>query len=211
MRYVNYYRNELKAITGKFPDAGDAIPPDVFDRECPLPQLPAAMRAYYLAAGKHRLNTVFNPLYPPAELELRDGFLFFMDENQLVCRWALQETDLTQDDPEVFQMQENENGKVTAYSEKMPFSSFMAYALTYYAMQDEEPEDFDAWERRLNLYMECWKMHRVCVCCNQPVEDPDEFHPFGFVTMNPDDPDYPRNYRGAHRKCLTEFADANRL
>jgi hypothetical protein len=67
-------------------------------------RLPAALRDYYLVAGRERvLNHVFNRLCLPEEWELHSGKLVFMEENQTVVVWGVTATTRPTHDPSVFQ------------------------------------------------------------------------------------------------------------
>ncbi len=67
-------------------------------------RLPAAMRDYYLVAGRERvLNHAFNRLCLPSEWELHLGKLIFMEENQTVVVWGVTATTRPTHDPPVFQ------------------------------------------------------------------------------------------------------------
>ena len=66
-------------------------------------QLPVALRDYYLVAGRERkLNTAFNRLLAPDELELHSRKVVFMEENQAVVAWATTVSP-SSTDPSVFQ------------------------------------------------------------------------------------------------------------
>jgi hypothetical protein len=64
--------------------------------------LPAALGDYYRLAGKHKLvSDGMNHLRKPSKLQLSDGVLVFMDENQDVFSAGVLAADLGKDDPPV--------------------------------------------------------------------------------------------------------------
>jgi hypothetical protein len=87
-------------------------------------RLPAAMREYYLLAGRlDRLNRAHNRLYAPTELQIVDGYLVFMEENQGVALWGIPVRRLAADDPFVHQRASHPDAKW--YSERLRFSAFL--------------------------------------------------------------------------------------
>lgn len=92
------------------------------ERELGL-KIPAALREYYLAAGRLPLNKEHNRLRDPAELSLLEGKLVFMEENQVVVFWGTDERACDQDDPEVFQA--NNEVPIVWYSEQISLSDFI--------------------------------------------------------------------------------------
>jgi hypothetical protein len=66
-------------------------------------QLPAALRSYYLVAGKHKLNRVYNRLYDPNAWRVHLDHLVFMEENQAVVFWGIPMKQLSLLDPSIYQ------------------------------------------------------------------------------------------------------------
>ena len=63
---------------------------------------PAALREYYLIAGRERrFNTACHRLLASSEWTLDKQKLIFMDENQSVCCWGVSVRDRRVDDPSV--------------------------------------------------------------------------------------------------------------
>src|SRR4051812_28923382 len=53
-------------------------------------RVPAALREYYLVAGRERrFNACCNRLLPPSEWAVDKQRLVFMEENQAVCCWGV--------------------------------------------------------------------------------------------------------------------------
>lgn len=68
--------------------------------------LPKTLRDFYLLVGNHEpINYSFNRLIGVEQLEIEAGKLFFYQENQGVCDWAIDESDLAQAGPPVWQGQ----------------------------------------------------------------------------------------------------------
>jgi len=65
--------------------------------------LPDALYQYYLQVGKMQVNSAHNRLFPPEELEIMDGYLVFMQENQSVVLWSVKESELNSENPNVYQ------------------------------------------------------------------------------------------------------------
>jgi hypothetical protein len=73
-------------------------------------KLPKTMVDYYLIAGNCReLNLYHNPLYSLDKLKVEEGFLWFIKENQEVVRWGIKTKDLADQDPRVWQRNNDTN------------------------------------------------------------------------------------------------------
>jgi hypothetical protein len=78
--------------------------------------LPKALSTYYRVLGKHKINFGHNRLarlggrkkHDEPLLARRENWLYFMEENQVVCEWAIKVADCARDDPNVFQGQEGD-------------------------------------------------------------------------------------------------------
>lgn len=63
-------------------------------------RFPAVLRAYLLAlGGNEAINQSCNRLLPLHEINITDGYLILIEENQDVCRWGIAIADLAQDNP----------------------------------------------------------------------------------------------------------------
>jgi hypothetical protein len=118
--YVDQFRETLRVPLSET----DGIPDSVIDGLLEGRQIPEAMRAYYRVAGNHWLNTNHNELRTIDSFESTDGYTIFMDENQVVVQWAIRNTDLSADDPFVYQGRRVESG-YEWYAEKYTFSRFV--------------------------------------------------------------------------------------
>jgi hypothetical protein len=67
-------------------------------------KLPAALRTYYAALGKHKeMNQTQDSLILPEQLHVdRNGRMVFYTENQFAAVWGILLTDMEQDDPPVY-------------------------------------------------------------------------------------------------------------
>ncbi len=97
-------------------------------------RLPAALRNYYLVAGRERLlNQIFNRLWTPGEWELHRGKLIFMEENQGAVVWGVTATSATKDDPAVFQSAVVDGEPDKWYQEQRQCSIFLSVMLHWQA------------------------------------------------------------------------------
>jgi hypothetical protein len=78
-------------------------------------RLPEPLREYYLSVGRHKINRAHNRLWPPDALEISQGRLVFMEENQCVAFWGVRSRTLAAD-PVVFQTTDLEDGDWVAES-----------------------------------------------------------------------------------------------
>ena len=92
-------------------------------------RLPAAMRDFYLVAGRAPENLEHNRLAPPEHLDVEGRYLVFMEENQRVVDWGLRLSMIATADPNVWQRVNNDPPKW--YSETMPFSIFILENLAW--------------------------------------------------------------------------------
>ncbi len=88
-------------------------------------RLPESLRKYYLVTGNlPEINKYHNRLLNLIELRVDDnGFILFMEENQAVVYWGIKLDNITDSDPEVWQIINEE--PFEAYSEELPFSGFI--------------------------------------------------------------------------------------
>jgi hypothetical protein len=83
-------------------------------------RLPAPLRDYYLKVGRHKINRVHNRLWPPEALEISQGRLVFMEENQGVVFWGVRSRSEAAD-PLVYQTTELDDGEWVAESKCSQF------------------------------------------------------------------------------------------
>ncbi len=93
-------------------------------------RLPVALRAYYRLAGEAEINTLHNQLLPPEDLEVQEGHLLFMDENQGVVSWGVRVKDLGAPDPVV--QQRNNTPPCRWFSERKRFTAFLTSLFRWY-------------------------------------------------------------------------------
>jgi len=122
---VTEYIEALAPLIERPIGPGDGLPATLIEtaeRKSGL-KIPAALREYYLVAGRLSLNKEHNRLYDPEELRLHEGKLVFMEENQRVVFWGMDEIACEQQDPEVFQA--NNEVRIVWYAEGLSFSDFI--------------------------------------------------------------------------------------
>lgn len=98
-------------------------------------RVPAALRDYYLVAGRERrFNACLHRLLPPTKWFLDKQRLIFMEENQCVCWWGVSIRNAGSDDPPVSQGINDE--PISWYPEHRKCSVFLAVMLHYQAVGD---------------------------------------------------------------------------
>ncbi|HUG66419.1 MAG TPA: hypothetical protein VMM76_01630 [Pirellulaceae bacterium] len=137
MTFESWYIEQFRGTLGETLSESEGIPDSIIDSLLDGRQIPEAMRAYYRVAGNHWLNTNHNQLRPLGSLEFVDGYLIFMDENQVVVQWAIRDLDLAVDDPIVYQGQHRDSG-YEWHAEKYTFSRFMI-AMWRWILTGEDP------------------------------------------------------------------------
>jgi hypothetical protein len=96
-------------------------------------QIPAALRDYYLVAGRERrFNACHNRLLAPQKWNIDRQRLIFMEENQAVVWWGVSTRNPDSDDPPVSQGINDE--PVTWFPEHRKCSVFLAVMLHYQAV-----------------------------------------------------------------------------
>ncbi|MBA4192089.1 MAG: hypothetical protein C0467_29270 [Planctomycetaceae bacterium] len=129
-RFADGYRSVLAAITGRASSAHGFPLRAVESAETRLGfTIPEALRDYYLSVGRHELNRVHNRLWPPDDLEVHDGRLVFLEENQCVLFWGVGRR-TTAADPVVSQTMDLDDG---GWSAEVRCSLFLPAMLCYYA------------------------------------------------------------------------------
>ena len=121
----------LTRVLGRALSAADAIAParlDTAERRLGFP-LPASMRDLYLSAGAAPEFQAHNALRTPETLDVEDGFLLFMEENQNVVDWGIRVPIDLESDPEVWQRVNGDQPEY--YSEDTPFSVFIIQNLAF--------------------------------------------------------------------------------
>ncbi len=119
------YLAALKTLTGRPLTPRDGLPRTQLipcERRLKL-KLPASLKIYYELAGKLPINTEHNQLYSPGELNIENGKLVFMEENQGVVFWGLDFAELKKPDPMVYQA--NNETEIVWYSEDLCFSDWI--------------------------------------------------------------------------------------
>ncbi len=94
--------------------------------------LPVALRTFYKILGNTTAITQsFNRFLPPEQLQLKDKWLTFVDENQEVCSWALNLAEFSENDPPVYQSQDRQ----TYHSEQVGLNQFVEICIYYQLAQ----------------------------------------------------------------------------
>jgi len=110
-------------------------------------RIPKPLRDYYLSVGRHELNRVHNRLLPPDALEIAQGRLIFMEENQCVFFWGVRSRTAAAD-PIVFQTTDLDEGNWVA---EAPCSQFLSGMLCCHAGCCENPGQAAFWFSTVTL------------------------------------------------------------
>lgn len=108
-------------------------------------RLPVVLLDYYRQLGANKkINQIGEYLYSPANLELKDGFLFFYVAEQETMWWAMRENDLQKDNPPVYAcIWEDSRFKYILESETLEqFLNAMAYSHALYSLPINSEGDF---------------------------------------------------------------------
>jgi hypothetical protein len=141
MNYQEYFKKELETIIDRTITSNDGIPKQQLDKQLSEEniRIPDSLYQYYLTCGKLAINKEHHNLFNPDEFEYIDDFLVFMEENQRTVIWGFLKNDLGNEDPIVYQGQENE--KTTWYMEDMEFSKFIVDAWKF--LKGKPPYDLE--------------------------------------------------------------------
>jgi hypothetical protein len=105
-------------------------------------RVPAALREYYLVAGRERrFNMSCNRLLPPSEWRVDKQRLVFMEENQAVCCWGVSIRNQSSDDPPVSEGIEDDES-MTWYPLHRKCTVFLAAMLHHQAVSGGLPHCF---------------------------------------------------------------------
>lgn len=134
------YRTLLARLLGRNLTADDEVP---LGRLAGAEQrlgfrLPNAMTDFYSSAGAAPEFQAHNRLRAPETLEMDDGLLVFMEENQHVVDWGIRPVG-HEPDPEVWQRVNEPQAEW--YSEGMPFSVFIVKNLAFTRGTDLSDDD----------------------------------------------------------------------
>jgi hypothetical protein len=132
--FTNYYRTIYQTFGYPLTER-TALPSKVLtaaEKRLGL-RIPAALRDYYLVAGRdRRFSACHNRLLPPAKWSVEKHRLIFMEENQCVVWWGVSTRNPSSDDPPVSQGINAE--PITWHPEHRRCSVFLAVMLHYQAV-----------------------------------------------------------------------------
>ena len=129
--YQEELRRILHVVIGLDDDRHGYSEPEVAEAEARLGVgLPPPLRSMYRYAGRHLLwRRSQHPLVEPSALEISDGALVFLEEEQAVVEYLLLSEDLGEEDPPVFQRPPDEPGE--RYREDRPLSQFLLESMCW--------------------------------------------------------------------------------
>ncbi|OCQ90622.1 hypothetical protein BCD64_28590 [Nostoc sp. MBR 210] len=139
--FKEYYSRRFQEIFGSSLEVTDglgfeAVQAKLAERKLKIPQ---ALIDYYTLAGQHLINKEHNRLLSIEELNWIDSKLVFMQENQCVVYWGIDQADINKQNPVIWQ---GINGDVIEwYEESYKLSQFiMAMWKWFVTGEQEEPE-----------------------------------------------------------------------
>ena len=102
--FERYYIERFSEFCGAPPKPDEGLGDDVVRAELARRGLtiPTSLFDYYSLAGRHWINENHDRLRPIEKVELMDDKLVFLDENQEVCFWGIDRSDLERADPVVW-------------------------------------------------------------------------------------------------------------
>jgi hypothetical protein len=115
----------------------DGIPADELDEVLSEHDLsiPLVLREFYLAVGGcDDLMEAYHFFWDPEELEIEDGFLMFLEDEDEAFTWGIREDQLDIPDPIVWR---RNNAKGTWVSEEGTFSEFV-FDLFEWVFEEED-------------------------------------------------------------------------
>jgi len=133
MNYQELYSGLIKKYFGRSPNEKDKIDDtEIAQIEIKLGiHIPTSLKEYYLICGRlNSLNQAHNRLFEPNKLEIEDGYLIFLDENQSVVSWGFPIEKLEEENPIVWQR--NNTPPEEWYSEEKNFPDFLENMLEWY-------------------------------------------------------------------------------
>jgi hypothetical protein len=123
--WARQFRGLLTDITGRAAASHNYAPRAIEAAEARLGLgLPGPLRDYYLSVGRHAINRAHDRLMPPDALEVAQGRLVFMEENECVVFWGVGIRSMAAD-PVVFQTDDLEDGDWYAETRCSQFLSVM--------------------------------------------------------------------------------------
>jgi hypothetical protein len=96
------------------------------------------LKCFYLTAGAiQEICSIHNVIFGPEDLEVDEGFLIFMEENQSVVSWGIRKRDLKKSDPVIWQ---RNNASAEWYSEEKTLAGLLESMFDWY-------ESLGVWKR----------------------------------------------------------------
>lgn len=139
--FKEYYSRRFEEILGSAPQPSEGLGDDVVQAklvECGL-MLPKALFDYYALASEHSINTEHNQLLPIEEIRWINSKLVFMEENQCVVYWAIDQADISSPNPIVWQGINSDT--VAWHEEPYKLNQFLMAMWNWIATgEQEEPE-----------------------------------------------------------------------
>ena len=95
---------------------------------------PTALRELYLTMGHTRqLLSVHNKVFPPEDVEVENGYVIFMEENQSVVTWGIRLDEIEENNPIIWQRNNTEN---LWYSEEKTLTELLKSMFEWYSKME---------------------------------------------------------------------------
>ncbi len=132
MSYEKIYRQMVLEHLGREPRQNEGLSDEEIEQAEKRFgfRFPESLRLYYRITGNlPELNQRHNRLLNLSDLDVENGFLIFMEENQNVVYWAIKVSETANSDPEVWQIINEELREF--YPERKTFSKFIVEMMNW--------------------------------------------------------------------------------
>ncbi|WP_394939836.1 hypothetical protein [Psychromicrobium sp. YIM B11713] len=99
--------------------------------------VPQALREFYLALGNSELMEAYHFFWDPDELEVEDGFLLFLEDEEELYTWGIKADQIDVPDPLIWR---RSNAKGSWVCEEGTFSEFVLDYFDWVLSDDDEDE-----------------------------------------------------------------------
>jgi hypothetical protein len=131
-RHTETFKTFVQRYLGREWRAPDGLSRKIVDKaEARLGiRIPSSLKCFYLTLGAvPELCSIHNIIFGPEGLEVDEGYLIFMDENQSVVLWGIKKRDLKKSDPIIWQ---RNNTSDEWYSEEKTLAELLASMFDWY-------------------------------------------------------------------------------
>ncbi|MCW1250557.1 hypothetical protein ODZ83_10285 [Acaricomes phytoseiuli] len=119
--FLQKFRDILPNLLGENWQEEDGIPTEELDADLEL-LIPQALREFYLALGNTELMEAHYYFWDPDELEINDGYLLFIEDEEELFTWGVKADQVDLPDPLIWR---RNNAKENWVSEEGTVSEFI--------------------------------------------------------------------------------------